>query len=476
LKKLFGLQFLNHIPMLGTIYDHWDKSMSVPIMTGDKFVFVRGKRLEVKLELNNHLRLSLVETQDNRGEQHHQAVSNVMNKLKNHRKELATIKHELKEIFSKLANDDLEEDEWKKLFEQVRAKRAIRKKHEEEINKLVDQTAVSVSYRVVKTGVTAVLPPGLTLHPKFLPEPVCWCPYDMPASHLVEKTTPMVEKMPLISASDFTASGPGLEHCVLKQEARFVVTAKAIEKQLLDVNCDNFLVESKEAEIESTISRKDNGNNEVTYVAASEVQHCKQFSLAVTLFGQHIKGSPFSVLTFPVKLMEFSTSGSHSQDWQDPAVKIMSSVSNARLTVQLFNVNGSEVYKATGTTKSKWTPNHITAPNNKQYFEALHTNVIELDNGDRMMIIGKNGVEKDVGSDWGYDIYRSNNIVINVGWTPNLKYKHPRRLIIALSAPGVPGWTAPGNLISFSKSGFIATFRGNWPKFEGTFRISYMPL
>jgi len=281
-----------------------------------------------------------------------------------------------------------------------------------------------------------------------------------------------------ISASDFTASGPGVEHCLLKQDARFLVSTKAIEKQqLVNLNSENFLVESKEAEIQSTISRKENGIYEVKYVASYDVQHCKQMSLGVTHFGQHIQGSPFSVnTTIPVKLLEFSTSGSHSQDWQQPAVKIMSSVSRAKLTVQLFNDKGSEVYKATGFTKSKWTRNNITAPGTSQYFESSHKNVIDLDNGDRMMIIGAHGIEKDGCSDLGWDIYRSNNIIINVGWRPDLRYNHPRRLILALSAPGVPGWSAPGNLISFSKSGFTATSSGNWPKFQGTFRISYIPL
>jgi len=457
--------------MLGTIYDLWDKAMSVPVKKGDQFVTLRGKRVEVKLEENNYLRISLVETQDDRNEQYNKAVSNVSSKLDNHRKELVKINQELKEILSALS-DDLEEDHQEKLFEQVRAKKAIKKIHEKEINNLGDQTVVTVSYSVVKSGVTAVLPPGLTLRPRFLSEPVCWCPIDMPASHLVKKETPMVEKLPIISASDITASGPGVEQCVAKHEASFVVTTKTKGKELLDVNCDHFLVESKEADIDFTVLQKEKGICEVTYKAALDDQPCKQFSLAVSFLGHPIQGSPFHVKLPPFKLMEFSTSGNHTQDWQDPALKIMSSVSRARLLVQLYDVNGSEVYNATGVTKSKWTPNCITAPG-QQWFESNHTNAIELNNGDRMMIIGKNSMNI---SSWGADIYHSNNIIINIGWKPRLNYNHPRRMIIALSAPGVPGWTAPGNLISFSKTGFTPTDRGNWPKFQGTFRISYTPL
>jgi len=457
--------------MLGMIHNLFDKSISVVLKKGDKHIWLQGRRLEVKLEADNHLRISQIKKQDNRNEQYSKAVSNVMSKLENHRKELALISKELKEIFGQLSGD-LEEDDQEKLFQQVRAKKAVKKNLEKEIKKIVDQTAVTVNYHVVESGFTAVLPPGLISQPKFLNEPICWCPQNIPASELVEKTTSIVEDMPLMSASDFTASGEGLEFCVPKREAKFVVTPK---EKLIDVACDDFLVESKEVEIESTIARKEKCVYEVTYVAPSDVQHLKEYSLAVTYLGRHIRGSPFTVKICPFTLLEFSTSGSHTQNWQDSAIKKMSNVSRAILLVQLFDVDGTEVYKAKGETKCRWTPNHITAPG-AQFFEGEHKNVIELDNGDRMMIIGKHGAENLVCSDWGWDIYRSNNLIINIGWQPDKIYTHRRRLVIALSAPGVPGWTAPGNLISFSKSGFTPTTTGNWPKFKGTFRISCTPL
>jgi len=50
--------------MLGEI---WDVSESVIVNEGDKNVILRGKRVEVVFEFKNKLRLSLIETFNNRG-------------------------------------------------------------------------------------------------------------------------------------------------------------------------------------------------------------------------------------------------------------------------------------------------------------------------------------------------------------------------------------------------------------------------
>ena len=91
-----------------------------------------------------------------------------------------------------------------------------------------------------------------------------------------------------------------------------------------------------------------------------------------------------------------------------------------------------------------------------------------------MMIIGK----KYSSGLWNGSPYRSYNIIINAGWDSSKlnSYKHPRRMIIARTVSGIPAWTAPDNLISFSQAGFTLSSAGNWPKFIGTFRIHYMRL
>jgi len=52
------------------------------------------------------------------------------------------------------------------------------------------------------------MPPGIILKTEFIPEPLCWCPHNMPVSHPVEETTPVREEMPITCAEQFTARGP----------------------------------------------------------------------------------------------------------------------------------------------------------------------------------------------------------------------------------------------------------------------------
>jgi len=461
--------------MLGTLHDKWDKSESVPIRKGDTYIIVRGKRLEVKLEEKNQLRLSLVEMVDNRDEQHCEAVSGLMHLLEQRRKDLAINTQELKVITNKLDNEELDEEVEEELEKQARDKRGIKKKHAKEIKKLEAQTTISVHYRIVKTGLTAVLPPGLTLQPEFLSEPVVWCPWNMPASDLVEETTTMVEELPLsvTSAQHTTASGLGLEISSAESESKFVITAKDNEGGLRDSGGDNFVVESYETEIKSSVVDTKNGVYEVSYIIAEDFKESKQFSLAVTLGGRHISGSPFCVETKKL-LLEFTTGGDYTKHWLDEAKARMSTISRAKLFVHLYDKNGSEVYYTTGVTSCKWSQDYITSPNRKQHFDDAHTNAIRLDNGDRMIIIGAN--DKAYHSVWG-DAYYPSNIIITKGWDVNkLNGFQPRRMIIALHAPYVKGWVAPDNLISFSSTGFTQGMSCIWPKFNGTFRIYYKPL
>jgi len=445
--------------MLGTLYDKWDKCESVDIKEGDKFIIIRGKRLEVKLEEENKLRLSLVEMVDNKDEQHRKAVSCLMNSLEQHRKELVVIKQELKEIYKKLDIEEFEEGAEEALEGQARDKRALQRSHVKEIKKLEAQTTVRVNYRLVKTGLTAVLTPGLTLHPKFLSEPVCWCPYNMPESKLLDETTTMVEEMPLTftSAQQTTAKGLGLKVCFTDRESKFVITAKDIDGQPRDVGGDQFVVESKEAEIKYSVIDKRNGMYEVNYSGVN-AKFVKQFSLSVTLLGRPIGGSPFSVNPRTL-LVEFSSAGHYNRDWLDAAVANMSNISNARLWVSLHDESGAEVYMSTGVTNGKWTQKHITSPGN-QWYDENHGNAIQLENGDRVMIIGKES--KGAPSSF----YNPYNIIVNAGWdNSNLSsWKHPRRMIIYRQ-----------DVIYFSSSGFYQS--DIWPaKFNGIFRIYCMPL
>jgi len=458
--------------MLGTIHSIWDKSKSARIKQGDKFVAVQGKQLAVKLEENNQLRVSLVKVISDRTDQYRETISNILNLLESRRKDLSLVQQELQECTRELTTADLDQEDEEKLFAKIRDRRAIQKNHLNEISKLEAQTTVEVNYRVVKSGVSAVLPPGLIVQPEFLPEPVCWCPHNIPACTLVEETTSVKEVLPLIASKHITATGAGLEHCHYKTQSKFIITTKDSVGQLRDVSPKYLVVESKEADLRSSCLQKKKGTYEISYFADIKEEE-KPFSLSVTFLGSHIQGSPFSVKVRQL-LLEFSSSGNHSKDWLDAAVLRMSDIPRARLWVYLHDVNGLEVYSATGETTCKWAQNSITSNARKQWHVDKHSNKIRLDNGDEMMIIGKNaGSDAHNRNSWAYDIYRSYNLIINKG--SSLAW-NPKRLIIALDAPSVPGWTAPENLISFSSTGFTPTKEGNWPKFTGIFRIYFQAV
>jgi len=80
--------------MLGEI---WDGSESVIVNEGDKHVILRGKRVEVKIEDENKLRLSLVEILDDRGTWYNEVVLGFWNLLESRCRVIAIDKRQLKE-------------------------------------------------------------------------------------------------------------------------------------------------------------------------------------------------------------------------------------------------------------------------------------------------------------------------------------------------------------------------------------------
>jgi len=394
--------------MLGTI---WDGSESVVIKKDEKYVTIRGECVEVAMEAQNKIRLSVVQKVDNRNEQYREAMSGFRSLLESRRKDLAVNKQELREITIKLNDIGLEENAVEELEIQARDKRAIARVHAEEIMKMEAQTTVNVNYSVVKTGKTAVFPPGLTLKATFLSGPICWCPYNMPVTKLLEETTIMVEELPMTTAEHITAHGDGLECCVPTDESTFIITVKNDEGKPRDISGDTFVVESKEAEIKPSIVDKKNGSYEVSY-SAGGVKEVDQFSLAVTLFGCHISGSPFLV-SVPRLLLKVSSTDYLAEDWLDTAVAKMSNNQRARLYVRLFDTDESEVYRGSGVTNNKWSKYKITTPG-IQFGDDKHTNAIKMDNGDWMLIIGKT-TRLEGRRNWQCDVYCKYSVTIIAG-------------------------------------------------------------
>jgi len=453
----------------------WDGSQSIIVNEGDKHIALQGLRLEIGIEDKNKLRMSLVETLNNCESQHNDAVLDFKHMLECRRKDLAINRLELKEIITKLDAEDIDENVEQELEIQAHDKRVIIRTHSKEIKKLEAQTSVSVNYRKTKTGYSALFPPGLTLQPTFLSRPVCWCPSNVPETTLVEETTMVTEEMPLnlTSARETTAYGIGLKCCTPNEKSTFIITAKDNEGKLSDIGGDQFVIESKDAEVNYSVLDKKNGVYEVSY-SPGDVELGDQISLAVTLGGCPIIGSPFSI-SLKQLLLEVSSTDILSENWLDEAVEKMANIPRATVWVQLCDTNGSEVYKSSGVTSCAWTKNKITAPNGQQC-DGHHTNAIYLDNGDRMIIIGQHNCW--AGNLWLHDLYRKYSITIIAGGGRKVLKGHnqPRRMIITTKAPNTKLWTIPENRISFARDGFKLNSSGNWPKFSGTFRIYYKSL
>merc|ERR1719334_2940706 len=118
----------------------------------------------------------------------------------------------------------------------------------------------------------------------------------------------MVEEMEL---KTYTASGSGLKFIIPNEKSKFVITAKDSKGQPCCIGGDKFAVESKEAEIRSSVLDKKNGTYEVQY-SATYVSAGEHFSLDITHHAQPIHGSPFSIHT-PQLLLKFFTAGNQSE-------------------------------------------------------------------------------------------------------------------------------------------------------------------
>jgi len=284
----------------------------------------------------------------------------------------------------------------------------------------------------------------------------------------------MVEELPLkmTSPKHTTAMGDGLKYCPPNENATFIITAKDEDGNPRESGGDVFVVESKEAEIKASVVDQKNGSYQVSY-SSGGVKEGDQFYLAINLHGFPISGSPFHVSARHL-LLKVASTDNLAADWLDPAVAKMSDLQGAKLYVRLCDTDGSEIYKGTGVTKCPWSQRYITAPGT-QNPDVSHTNAIHLDNGDWLLIMGKH---TDDFPHWSWDIYRKYTINIIEGGEPRT-WKgagQRRRMVISVNASSTPGWRVPENRISFSRTGFSTTSDGNWPKFNGTFEIFYVPL
>jgi hypothetical protein len=262
-------------------------------------IVIHGVHVEAKVE-ENGLRLSRFEkVSSNRDEKIGERVLDLDNLIGHRREDLEHTKKELEELKDRLYEEE-DEDESDALHVQFKIKRAIRKKHEQEIERLEAKTSVGVSYQVVTKGVFTVLPAGLNVRVDFLQKVVSWCPAESP-SNPFEEVEEKYEEVPQssTSAKHTTATGAGLESCTPNQEAKFVIVARDGQGQRRDVGGDTFVVTSRHVELKSSVVDKKNGTYEVTYAAlayAAPDTEDGKFAVTVSLWGRSVHDSPFGVV------------------------------------------------------------------------------------------------------------------------------------------------------------------------------------
>jgi hypothetical protein len=101
------------------------------------------------------------------------------------------------------------------------------------------------------------------------------------------------------SAAHTTAVGEGLKCAVPHQPASFIITARDERDDLIETGGDNFKVDitlSDGSKVDANVEDQDDGTHRVTYtVAAPDLA----ITVAITLGGRHIQGSPAQVTSQP---------------------------------------------------------------------------------------------------------------------------------------------------------------------------------
>ena len=162
-------------------------------------------------------------------------------------------------------------------------------------------------------------------------------------------------------------------------------------------------------------------------------------------------------------------------DWFDTCVAAAQN-GGTSVRIVLKDVDGNTVYDASGNIVGNWTQENITTtstrsnnPYNYQYWSYEHDQLVTLDNGDKLMIAGKNGYQfgcgGSFGNGYGIVVYPSNPDYIYNPKMIVMPYRHQ----LGNNQPRYfSGWSQATE-ISWNGSSFNSC--GNVPGFEGTFEF-----
>jgi hypothetical protein len=164
----------------------------------------------------------------------------------------------------------------------------------------------------------------------------------------------------------------------------------------------------------------------------------------------------------------------NNNTWLDPLIPFGKAWN--RVKIVLTDTSGNIVYQGEGPIRKTWTYDQITSTidPSSQFRSSNHQYLIALDNGDKLMIAGRNsqnaGYGGSFGNGYGIVVYPSN---------PNY-YSNPK--MIVASYYHFVSWTNPRAFRGWSQSSEISFKNGSSfstavesPPFLGTFEISILP-
>jgi hypothetical protein len=131
------------------------------------------------------------------------------------------------------------------------------------------------------------------------------------------------------------------------------------------------------------------------------------------------------------------------------------------------------VYAATGNIEGPWTYDQLTSTTaaNSQYYSVNHNRLVDLDNGDKLFIAGRNANNSGCGGSFG------NGYGIVIYPDPPNYYSNPKMMVMGWKggmnnvARNFTGWSAATE-ISWNNGNPMNTCQGGVTGFDGTFTLT----
>ena len=230
-------------------------------------------------------------------------------------------------------------------------------------------------------------------------------------------------------ASEFIAEGNGLNEGTVGREAQFNLTTKSANKRQCYNKRDRVTVEmtddqGRECVTEVRVEDKKTGSYHISYFPRVQ----GRYKLSIKVNGEHVQGSPFTVLVKPFQfkpVLTFGECGSANGMFQYPhgvAVSNRDEIAVADYRnhrVQIFNSNGDFIrsFGRQGNDQGEFNhPIGIAYDKDGNIFVADRNNhgihIFSGEGRNKGMFGGKGSLDSQLSSPWGLSLDTNGNIII----------------------------------------------------------------